>query len=146
MKRKLVFATNNAHKLEEVSSILADKVELLSLGWYINCHTDMPPKQRTSWKVRVSEHPHLPKTMIDCFAGWHWIEEALRGLGVYSGLLCWGEGLYNAEAVTYWNSQCELEGKRNRRAQVSTAISLILTEKSIFEGVIKGEIIKEKEV
>ena len=41
MKRKLVFATNNAHKLEEVSSILADKVELLSLD-DINCHTDIP--------------------------------------------------------------------------------------------------------
>ena len=40
MKRKLVFATNNAHKLEEVSSILADKVELLSLD-DINCHTDI---------------------------------------------------------------------------------------------------------
>ena len=41
MKRKLVFATNNAHKLEEVSSILADKVELLSLD-DINCHKDIP--------------------------------------------------------------------------------------------------------
>ena len=41
MKRKLVFATNNAHKLEEVSAILGDKVELLSLN-DINCHTDIP--------------------------------------------------------------------------------------------------------
>ena len=31
MKRKLVFATNNAHKLDEISAILGEKVELLSL-------------------------------------------------------------------------------------------------------------------
>ena len=31
MKRKLVFATNNAHKLEEIYAILGEKVELLSL-------------------------------------------------------------------------------------------------------------------
>ena len=40
MKRKLVFATNNAHKLEEVAAILGDKVELLSLN-DIDCHTDV---------------------------------------------------------------------------------------------------------
>ena len=38
MKRKLVFATNNAHKLEEVAAILGDKVELLSLH-DSECHT-----------------------------------------------------------------------------------------------------------
>ena len=46
MKRKLVFATNNAHKLEEVSAILGDKVELLSLN-DINCHTDIPETAET---------------------------------------------------------------------------------------------------
>ena len=46
MKRKLVFATNNAHKLEEVSAILGNKVELLSLN-DINCHTDIPETAET---------------------------------------------------------------------------------------------------
>ena len=41
MKRKLVFATNNAHKLEEVAAILGDQVELLSLN-DIGCQTDIP--------------------------------------------------------------------------------------------------------
>ena len=41
MKRKLVFATNNAHKLEEVAAILGDQIELLSLN-DIDCHTDIP--------------------------------------------------------------------------------------------------------
>ena len=46
MKRKLVFATNNAHKLEEVAAILGDKVELLSLN-DIDCHTDIPETAET---------------------------------------------------------------------------------------------------
>lgn len=48
MKRKLVFATNNAHKLEEVAAILGDKVELLSLN-DIDCHTDIPETAKR-WK------------------------------------------------------------------------------------------------
>lgn len=55
MKRKLVFATNNAHKLEEVSAILGDKVELLSLN-DINCHTDIPETAETLKAMHTSNH------------------------------------------------------------------------------------------
>ena len=41
MKHKFVFATNNAHKLEEVTAILGNRIELLSLK-DIHCHTDIP--------------------------------------------------------------------------------------------------------
>ena len=41
MRKKLVFATNNAHKLSEVSAILGDKIELLSLK-DINCYDERP--------------------------------------------------------------------------------------------------------
>ena len=41
MKEKLVFATNNAHKLEEVSAMLGERIELLSLR-DIGCHADIP--------------------------------------------------------------------------------------------------------
>ena len=41
MKKRLVFATNNAHKLSEVSAILGDKIELLSLK-DIDCNDDIP--------------------------------------------------------------------------------------------------------
>jgi len=54
MKRKLVFATNNAHKLEEVSAILGDKVELLSLN-DINCHTDIPENSRDFLKQCIPQ-------------------------------------------------------------------------------------------
>ena len=46
--RKLVFATNNAHKLEEIRAILGDKVEVLSLK-DIRCEADIP-KRRIRWK------------------------------------------------------------------------------------------------
>ena len=46
VKRKLVFATNNAHKLEEVAAILGDQVELLSLN-DISCQTDIPETAET---------------------------------------------------------------------------------------------------
>ena len=41
MKKKFVFATNNAHKLEEVTAILGDKIELLSMK-DIHCNADIP--------------------------------------------------------------------------------------------------------
>ena len=41
MKKKLVVATNNAHKLEEISAILGDEMELLSLK-DIHCNADIP--------------------------------------------------------------------------------------------------------
>ena len=114
MKRKLVFATNNAHKLEEVAAILGDQIELLSLN-DIGCHTD------TGLEV-----------------------EALDGApGAYSARYAGGEG-HDAQA-NMLKLLHELEGKENRKAQFRTAISLILDGKEyLFEGVIKGEIIREK--
>ena len=46
MKKKLVFATNNLHKLEEVSHILANTFDLLSLK-DINCYSDIPLREFT---------------------------------------------------------------------------------------------------
>ena len=54
MKRKLVFATNNAHKLEEIAAILGDKVELLSLN-DIDCHTDIPETADKICKYNAEE-------------------------------------------------------------------------------------------
>ena len=82
---------------------------------------------------------------MDCFGDDTGLEvEALGGApGVYSARFAGGE-VHNAEANILKLMQ-ELEGKENRRAQFRTAISLILDGKEyLFEGVIKGEIIKEK--
>ena len=60
MKRKLVFATNNLHKLKEVSAILEHKIELLSLD-DINCHTDIPETSDTLEGNALLKAQFIPK-------------------------------------------------------------------------------------
>ena len=142
MKRKLVFATNNAHKLEEVAAILGDQIELLSLN-DIGCHTDIPETAETLEGNALLKSSFIFKNYgLDCFADDTGLEvEALDGApGVYSARYAGGEGHANMLKLLH-----ELEGKENRKAQFRTAISLILDGKEyLFEGVIKGEIIREK--
>lgn len=145
MKKKLVFATNNSHKLEEVSAILKDKIELLSLK-DINCNADIPETADTLEGNALLKAEYVYKNYgLDCFADDTGLEvEALNGEpGVYSARYAGGER-HNAEANMQKLLQ-SMEGKENRRAQFRTAVSLILDgKKYLFEGVIKGQIIKEK--
>lgn len=145
MKRKLVFATNNAHKLEEVAAILGNQVELLSLN-DIGYHADIPETADTLEGNALLKSSYIYKNYgLDCFADDTGLEvEALDGApGVYSARYAGGEG-HDAQA-NMLKLLHELEGKENRKAQFRTAISLILDGKEyLFEGVIKGEIIKEK--
>ena len=145
MKRKLVFATNNAHKLEEVAGILGVQVELLSIK-DISCQTDIPETAETLEGNALLKSSYIYKNYhLDCFADDTGLEvEALNGApGVYSARYAGGEG-HDAQA-NMLKLLHELEGKENRKAQFRTAISLILDGKEyLFEGVIKGEIIKEK--
>ena len=145
MKRKLVFATNNAHKLEEVAAILGEKIELFSLN-DIGCHTDIPETAATLEGNALLKSSFIFKNYgLDCFADDTGLEvEALDGApGVYSARYAGGEG-HDSQA-NMLKLLRDLEGKENRKAQFRTAISLILDGKEyLFEGVIKGEIIKEK--
>ncbi|KAB6370355.1 non-canonical purine NTP diphosphatase [Bacteroides xylanisolvens] len=145
MKRKLVFATNNAHKLEEVAAILGDQVELLSLN-DIGCQADIPETAETLEGNALLKSSYIYKNYhLDCFADDTGLEvKALNGApGVYSARYAGGEG-HDAQA-NMLKLLHELDGKENRKAQFRTAISLILDGKEyLFEGVIKGEIIKEK--
>lgn len=145
MKRKLVFATNNAHKLEEVAAILGEQIELLNLN-DIGCHTDIPETAATLEGNALLKSSFIFKIYgLDCFADDTGLEvEALDGApGVYSARYAGGEG-HDSQA-NMLKLLRDLEGKENRKAQFRTAISLILDGKEyLFEGVIKGEIIKEK--
>lgn len=144
MKRKLVFATNNMHKLEEVSKIVGDNLEIVSLN-DIDCHDDIPETADTLegnalLKARyIKEHYGL-----DCFADDTGLEvEALDNApGVYSARYA-GPG-HDAEA----NMQkllLELEGIENRRARFRTVIALLLNDKEyVFDGVINGIITPDK--
>lgn len=145
MERKLVFATNNAHKLEEVAAILSDKIELLSLK-DINCHTDIPETADTLEGNALLKSSFVKEHYdLDCFGDDTGLEvEALNGApGVYSARYAEGEGHDSqANMLKLLN---EMEGKENRKARFRTVISLILDGKEyFFEGVVKGEITREK--
>ncbi len=145
MIKKLVFATNNAHKLNEISSILGDKIELLSLK-DINCDVDIPETADTLEGNAILKAKYINENYsIDCFADDTGLEvEVLNGApGVYSARYADGDGhdsLANMQKLLH-----NLYGKENRKAQFRTVICLIINGKEhIFEGIVKGSISKEK--
>ena len=128
MKHKFVFATNNAHKLEEVTAILGNRIELLSLK-DIHCHTDIPETADTLEGNALLKAQYIYENyQMDCFADDTGLEvEALNGEPNMLKLLH------------------AMEGIENRKAQFRTAFALIIDGKEhLFEGVIKGEIIKTR--
>ena len=112
----------------------------------ISCQTDIPETAETLEGNALLKSSYIYKNYhLDCFADDTGLEvEALNGApGVYSARYAGGEG-HDAQA-NMLKLLHELDGKENRKAQFRTAISLILDGKEyLFEGVIKGEIIKEK--
>ena len=143
--KRLVFATNNAHKLEEISAILGEKIELLSLK-DIKCTADIPETADTLEGNAMLKAEYIYEHYgVDCFADDTGLEvEALDGApGVYSARYAGGDG-HNSEANMQKLLQ-ELRGVENRKAQFRTAICLIKDgKKHLFEGIVRGEIIKEK--
>ena len=83
---KLVFATNNRHKLEEISAIIGDKIEILGLN-DIGCHDDIPETADTFEGNALLKARYVKdKYGYDCFADDTGLQvEALNGEpGVYS--------------------------------------------------------------
>lgn len=144
MNKKLVFATNNPHKLKEISSILADQLEILSLN-DINCHEDIPETAKTLEGNALLKAQFVYDIYnMDCFADDTGLEvEALNGEpGVYSARYAGEEHDSEANKLKLLKN---MQGKKNRKAQFRTVISLILNgEKHQFEGIIKGQITTEE--
>ena len=141
---KLVFATNNKHKLDEVRAILGNRVEILSLN-DINCHDDIPETADTlEGNALIKARYIYDKFGVDCFADDTGLEvEALNGEpGVYSARYAGEE--CNSEANMNKLLQ-NLTGKNNRNAQFRTVIALIIKgEEKLFNGIVKGTISHEK--
>lgn len=140
---KLVLASNNKHKLEEMRAILANDIEILSLA-DINCHDEIPEEQDTIEGNALQKARYIyDKFGMNCFADDTGLEvECLNGEpGVYSAR-------YAGEHPTFADNIAKLlanmEGKENRKARFRTAIALIINGKEhIFEGEVNGQIIKE---
>ncbi len=137
---KLVFATNNKHKLEEARAILGERVEVISLN-ELGCYDDIPETATT-----LEGNSHLKAQYIaehfgvDCFADDTGLEiEALNGEpGVYSAR-------YAGEPANDANNRIKvlekLQGIANRKARFRTVITLILQGEEIqVEGEVRGQI------
>ena len=149
---KIVFATNNQHKLQEIREILGDQFEILSLA-DIGCHEDIPETGNTleanahQKAEYVFDHYH-----IDCFADDTGLEvDALGGApGVHSAR--YAEGTDHNSEANMAKLLRELGDNDNRKARFRTVISLIQMEggnpvcsrEYQFEGVVEGRIDREK--
>lgn len=141
--KKLVFATNNEHKLEEARAILAGQFEVVSLA-EIGCHDEIPETADTlEGNSLIKARWVKEKYGYDCFADdTGLMVEALDGApGVYSARYA-GEHCTFADNVN--KMLLEMTGKQNRKAYFATVISLILNGATkTFEGRVDGTIATE---
>lgn len=146
---KIVFATNNKHKLDEIRHILGEDIEVLSLG-DIDCHEDIPETADTlEGNALIKARYVSDRYGVSCFADDTGLEvDALDGApGVYSARYAGGEG-HDSEA-NMTKLLAELEGEDNRKADFRTVIALVIDregrrETHIFEGRVDGHISKER--
>ncbi|MDD6781668.1 MAG: non-canonical purine NTP diphosphatase [Bacteroidales bacterium] len=144
MSRKLVFATHNAHKVDEVRAILPASVELVGPA-ALGCHDEIPETSKTLRDNALQKVQYIHDRFgVDCFADDTGLEvEALDGApGVYSAR-------YAGEPADFAKNRAKLlaalTGISNRRAQFRTVVSLILNDKTyFFEGIVTGRIIAEE--
>ena len=162
---KIVFATNNQHKLQEVRQILGDRVEVLSLK-DIGCDVDIPETGQTLEENALQKARYVYDNYhIDCFADDTGLEvEALNGApGVYSARYAAMEPTGSTDSPKSHDSEAnmarllrELSDKDNRKARFRTVIALIqkkdvcpcgctsIKQEHLFEGIVKGEITTER--
>ena len=161
---KIVFATNNEHKLSEIRSILGESIEVLSLK-DIGCNEDIPETGKTLEENALQKAQYVYNHYhIDCFADDTGLEvDALNGApGVYSARYASMARPVNGgiSAVPH-DSEAnmtrllyELRENNNRHARFRTVIALIqkkdicpndsVQETHQFEGIVEGEIIRER--
>lgn len=142
---KLVFATNNSHKLSEIRAILGQEMEILSLS-DIGCHDDIPETADTlQGNALIKARWVKERYGYDCFADDTGLEVTALGggPGVHTARYAYPDR-HDPEANTQ-KLLASLQGKADRTAQFRTVIALILNgEEHLFEGIVRGEIATEK--
>lgn len=140
MNKKIVFATNNKHKLDEIRSILGASYTIVSMG-EIGCSEDIPETTGTMEGNALLKAQYI-KTHYgyDCFADDTGLEvKSLNNApGVYSARYA-GDSKANMRKVLK-----ELENQIDRSARFRTVIALISGGKEyLFEGTVEGKLIEE---
>lgn len=137
---KIVFATNNAHKLEEARALASGTFEILSLS-EIGCHDDIPETADTlEGNALIKARWVKERYGYDCFADdTGLMVDALGGApGVYSARYA-GPGCTPADNVKLMLKN--MEGISDRKAEFATVIALIKDGKEhLFRGSVKGSI------
>ena len=141
--KKIVFATGNPNKLKEIKSAIKS-FEIVGLK-DLKITEEIPETGDTLKKNALQKAKYVyDKTALDCFSD---------DTGLEIEALDFRPGVYSA---MYAGSECDAENNMrkvleelgeapNRNAQFKTVIALILQGKEyFFEGVVKGEILKEK--
>ena len=162
---KIVFATNNQHKLSEIRSILGESIEVLSLK-DIGYDVDIPETGQTLEENALQKAQYVyDHYHIDCFADDTGLEvDALDGApGVYSARYASLASQTSSASPASHDSEAnmarllkELGNNNNRKARFRTVIALIqqkavcpcgctsIKEVHRFEGIVEGEIIRER--
>ena len=141
---KLVFASSNNHKINEIKKLLPVNIELLGLN-DIECFDEIPETAETIEGNAILKANYIKNNYgLNCFADDSGLEiEALNGQpGVYSARYA-GEPKddnKNIDKVLF-----ELHNQTNRKANFKTVICLNLNDKQyLFTGIVNGSIINEK--
>lgn len=141
---KIVFATNNAHKLSEVQAVLGSEFELVTP---LECGiTEDIPETQPTLEGNASQKSHYlyDRTGLDCFADDTGLEVAALGgaPGVHSARYASDGHDFPANNRLLLKN---MEGVEDRRAQFRTVISLLLSGvEHQFEGVVEGHIIEHE--
>ena len=141
---KLVFASNNKNKIQEIQALVPNIIQIVSLE-DIGCFEDIPETADTIEGNAILKANYVTeKYGYDCFADDTGLEvDALNGApGVYSARYA-GEQKDANDNMDKLLS--ELKDKSNRKANFKTVIALNLNGKqNLFTGIINGKIINEK--
>ena len=137
---KLVFATNNKHKLNELKNLLDGSFDLMTLN-EIGCFEEIEETATTLEGNAKIKTDHVKQNYgFDCFADDTGLEvEALNGEpGVYSARYAGENASFDDNVQKMLKA---MNGLENRKARFRTVISLILNGKQLFfEGVCEGQI------
>lgn len=140
---KLVFASNNAHKIIEIQKLLPPSIEIVSLA-DIGCHVDIPETAITIEGNAFLKASYITETYgIPCFADDSGLEiDALEGApGVYSARYA-GEPKDDQKNIQKVLEN--LKGNSQRKANFKTVICLnIAGETHFFTGIVEGTITEE---
>ena len=140
---KLVFATNNQHKIYEVRNMLGENFELVSLD-DIGCTEEIAETSKTlEGNASQKAHYIYDNYGLNCFADDTGLEVEALGMapGVYSARYA---GPQRNSIDNMNRLLAELDKIKNRKARFRTVISLIINgNEMFFEGIVDGEILHQ---